>query len=226
MAWGAGDLIVVGHSRSILRAAELIAYFLGATTEEGKHPFSQIVFVRTHELSSNSDEDDPLLEAIEETVQRWRGSPLDAKEKKIVARRVERVVPPDLTVQSVLSIVSHCAPHSAIIIGEAARYRSTEGIDTPKASDASMVLPEDFWIPHLHALCKGAIEVVRQSESYVAIDAGEKWPSREKNRELLMSVDGCAVLAAEWPDDPQAAITARVDAWNAQLAAGEVQAVP
>jgi hypothetical protein len=218
LTWGAGDMFVVGSAGALERIAEMVACLAARHDEAGKWPLTQIVVVRPSGPQGTINPKSVLLNAIGQAVLRARGSPLDQSEETVVAKRVREVASPDMQVESVLSIIRNAAPHSAIIVTDGALYRSAAVNVRPMGG---MSLPEDVCVPHFHALCAGAIEADRHSQSYVALDAGEEWPSRLAHRDLLMSIDGCGVVAGETPEGPHVAIAHRIEAWSGRIAAGE-----
>lgn len=85
-----------------------------------------------------------------------------------------------------------------------------------------LILPEDTWVPHFHALCEGAIASAQRLNTYVALDAGEEWPHKEANRQALLSIDGLAVLAGEYPAEFQAMLAERIEGWMSNIAVGAI----
>jgi hypothetical protein len=82
----------------------------------------------------------PVLAAIAEAIQRWRGAKLSPEEEGIVSRAL-RVVPiPTLAAESVISAVGEVESRSAVVIRSAATFRVAD-------------LPPDNWAcPRTHGL--------------------------------------------------------------------------
>jgi hypothetical protein len=132
---------------------------------------------------------------------------------------------PDLRIQSLLTIIRNAEPQSVVIVREAAEYRA-EGVSPFTNNEASLpTLPEDLWVPHLHALAKAVMQVIEATGVSVVLDTGRLPPYRKQLRELLESVEGCGVLGARIDDAPFAVLASRVDQWDAWLSAGRLGAV-
>lgn len=224
--WGAGDMFVVGPYRALERFAELIAVLAAGQNEDGALAVKSILLIHPPGISDEADFDEALREEIRRTFLRRRGTTLDESEERALEQRLKVTMTDDMQVSSVLSMIETAPSRTAIIVTQGALYRSpdADGL-TPKATANTVALPEDFWVPHFHTLCQRAIEVAGQSETYVALDAGEDWPTRDLHRKQLLSIDGCGVLAGEEEGNPNAIIATKVDDWNAKINAGEVGSV-
>jgi hypothetical protein len=226
MQWGAGDMFVVGPYRVLERFAELITVLAAGQDEDGAPAVSNILLVRPPGIGNEAEFDEVLREEIRRTFLRWRGTALDESEERALARRLNVTTTGDMQVSSVLSVIEAAPARIAIIVTQGALYRApdADGL-APRAAASAVALPEDFWVPHFYTLCQRAIEAARQSETYVALDAGEEWPARDSHRKLLLSIDGCGVVAGAESQSPDAILATRIDDWNARIAAGEVGAV-
>lgn len=109
--------------------------------------------------------------------------------------RLDVVSAGSLEVGSLLELARNGAGRSALVVAHAARYRS---------NDLQPMLPrvplkEDTWVPHLTALMHALGPVAGPANCYVVLDAGEFFPTREENRELLRSAPDSAVLTVDGP---------------------------
>lgn len=226
MQWGAGDMFVVGPYRSLERFAELITVLVVGQDEDGAPAVRNIILVHPPGTDNGADFEEALREEIRRTFVRWRGTALDESEERALAKRLQVTTTLDMQVSSILSMMEAAPARTAIIVTQGALYRTpdADGL-APMAPDSAVAMPEDFWVPHFNALCQRAIGAAGQSETYVALDAGEEWPARESHRKLLLSIDGCGVMAGEVKDSPDAILATRIDDWNTKIAAGEVGAV-
>jgi hypothetical protein len=213
-AWGVGDILVAGGSLRFL--GELLACVLNVHDTDGRRAVRRIVSIQP----ADPDGGQALPSAIGEAIGRWRGKMPTPEEEGILVRAVKVVVPAAMTVESVLAVLREIEPQSAVVIRSASSYR-TAGLRGQQKKDP-LALPEDIWAPHLHALCLNSLAAVRDREVYLAIDAGEEWPHRQANRDLLLSVEGLGVLGGSVPEGLSALIAARLDAWNAALRTGEL----
>ena len=226
MQWGAGDMFVVGPYRPLERFAELITVLAVGQNEDGAPAVRNIILVHPPGTDNEADFEEALREEIRGTFVRWRGTVLDESEERALAKRLQVTAARDMQVSSVLSVIEAAPARTAIIVTQGALYRTpdADGL-APMAANGALAMPEDFWVPHFSALCQRAIGAAGQSETYVALDAGEEWPVRESHRKLLLSIDSCGVMAGEVKDSPDAILATRIDDWNVKIAAGEVGAV-
>lgn len=226
MQWGAGDMFVVGPYLPLERFAELITVLAVGQDENGAPAVRNIILVHPPGTDNEADFEEALREEIRCTFVRWRGTALDESEERALAKRLQVTAARDMQVSSVLSVIEAAPARSAIIVTQGALYRTPDADGrAPMAADSVVAMPEDFWAPHFYALCHKAIESAGQSETYVALDAGEEWPTRETHRNLLLSIDGCGVMAGEVKDSPNAMLVTRINDWNAKIAAGDVRTV-
>jgi tetratricopeptide (TPR) repeat protein len=132
---------------------------------------------------------------------------------------VVRIADPEtLEVAGMVDMIRNAKPNTAFVIGRAANYLADD-VRTPNRDG---LMPEDTWVPHLHSFLRQAAAASVASKSYVMLDAGEHWPARPENRDLLMSVEGCAVAAG---DDETSAINELVTKfghWRQLAASGDL----
>lgn len=212
--WGVGDLIVAGGSLRLL--GEFLACVLNVRDQEQKRAVRRIVLVQPAGTGDARD----VLSAIGEAIGRWRGQQPTAEEEVILSRALRVVSPASLEIESVVAAIRDAEPRSTIVIRFASHYRAPE-IRGDGAPD-KIALAEDFWSPHLHALCVKSLEAIRDRELYVAIEAHEEWPIKQANRDLLTSVEGMGVLGGGAPGAPAQFLAGRLDAWGRAIATGEL----
>jgi hypothetical protein len=213
--WGVGDLLLAAGSLDVL--GELLACvlntFQGETRQRAVH---RIVLVQPTSLGDER----PVFAAIGEAIERWRGAKLSPEEEGIVSRAL-RVVPiQTLAAESVISAVGAVEPRSAVVIRSAATFRLAEL--PPLASTGRLGLPEDAWVPHLHALCVRALEAINDRQAYLVIDAGEEWPIRDENQDLLKSVEGLGVLGGGIPGSAAELLSSHLDRWTEAIRTGAI----
>lgn len=125
----------------------------------------------------------------------------------------------DFAFASLAALLGEAESRQAVIVGEAAHYRSSE----PPPADDGPRLPEDVWCAHLHKVMLLAEEKARALESYIILDIGEYLPSRETNLELLKSAGDVGLCGGTHRDElsPEEVI-AKVSAAYDLAAAGEI----
>ncbi|WP_234891131.1 hypothetical protein [Agrobacterium vitis] len=188
-------------------------------------------------LTSLGNEDGPLVKEvviilppgyIEETA---RAGIEEAYRKAIVdhfpeagARSSEIRLPKRVTFSAmttfstddVIHFIESARHPAAFVLPWAARYRK------PLELAAKVDYPEDAWAPELHSLGTAIVETVHSRGSYVALDAGEWWPEREENCELLLDIQHCGIANASNPDRSLVELTATRQRWADFARNGEV----
>jgi hypothetical protein len=83
----------------------------------------------------------------------------------------------DYTMKSLQPLLEATSEREAVIVGEAAHYRS----DAIKLPDNGPRLPEDVWSVHLHATMLLSEEKAKESGGYILLDIAQLFPAREAN---------------------------------------------
>lgn len=220
LAWGAGDMFVVGSGKPTIRSAEILAILASAFDADDKPVFSEIIVVQPPGTVGLDERKSILFRDLGDAVVRSRGRALEAKERDVLSRRITITVSPDLQNTSVLSIIRAAKQHAAVIVEQGGLYR---GAEPARHGDRPVLgIPEDSWVPHFAALCAGAVLAAKASKSYVAVDADKEWPLKEANQERLLTVDGMAVLAGSDPDVPDAILAQYLAKWSEGIARGVI----
>ena len=118
---------------------------------------------------------------------------------------------PDRRSRSVLRFVSAQPERAAVIVADAGIYRDDEVEPYVAPEAATPLLPQDVWVPQVHALAAAAVEIARERSLYVALDTNELTPTREALADLLLSIDGCGVMGSSNEEDLGTILAARVD---------------
>lgn len=223
IVYGAGDMFVVGMGSPATRVAEIVAMVAGAHRTDNTPAFPEIVVIQAPANARTVDErHKELFGHLDQAVQRSRGRALKPSEIEVLSRRLRIVVAPDLESGSLFPIIAAAKKNSAVVVEEAARYRTTRAAKAPLPV---LRLQEDTWVPHFHELCEGAVAAARTSESYIALDANENWPFNEENRNRLLAIDGLAVMAADNPESADAILAQYVARWAEAIPRGGVGSV-
>lgn len=150
---------------------------------------------------------------------------VDEAEVGPLLSRLDVVAAASLETRSLLELAGNGVRLSALVVAHAARYRS----DDVHPTLPRVPLKEDTWVPHLTALMHALGPAAGPAGCYVVLDAGEYFPTREENRELLRSAPDSAVLTVDGPDtDEERALLERLveltDAGNLGRALEELDA--
>jgi hypothetical protein len=134
--------------------------------------------------------------------------------------RFKVIVASDFEIQSLRHTISVQPEYSAIIVTDSAKYRdeSVEPFIAPGASGP--LLPQDIWVPQVHALVSEAVKIARERKQYIAIDTGQLSPTRMALQNLILSIDGCGVLGSTNDHDLATILTERVGVWDKWIREG------
>ena len=122
--------------------------------------------------------------------------------------------------EAVLSVLRDQTVRTAAIVIEAAIYRD-EAVSPPMVSGTSS-LPEDFWVPHLHALAAEAVNIAVRNQMYVLLDTGHFSPTRTALSDLLLTVDNCGVFGSTSEQGLDYILAARSVQWDEWLRDGRL----
>ena len=150
------------------------------------------------------------------------GRELTPNEQSWLSARFRVIRAPDRRSGSVLEIIENQQEHAAVIIADAAGYRDDKVGAYIEPGASTPLLPQDFWVPQLHALATAAVAVARKRALYVALDANELSPARESLSELLLSIESCGVMGSSRDKDPGTILTAHVHQWDAWIRQGRL----
>ncbi|WP_346899619.1 hypothetical protein [uncultured Roseibium sp.] len=184
--WGNADVFAVGRHDSIFRLGEIAGYLSMMGDKEGNPVISSVCVILPpsggrceHEMHEE------IRNGIRQAFLRFE------KDEKRVVQFVERTIT-DLQIfqasnfdqNTLIKLISREDKKQAIIIGEAALYRS-QHVNLPEKDTH---LSEDIWCAHLHHLMEISEKIALSSNNYILMDAGEEIPARTSNVDLLKSV--------------------------------------
>lgn len=110
--------------------------------------------------------------------------------------------------------------HVAVIVTDAANYRD-ENVEAYIDPDAvTPLVPEDVWVPQVHALAVAAVKVARERTLYIALDTGRLSPTRAALHDLLLSINGCGVLGSTSDQDLWRILAERAGRWDQWIRKG------
>ncbi|WP_348635254.1 CHAT domain-containing protein [Rhizobium sp. PvP099] len=221
--FGAGDLFCIGGGNLLPRLKEYVGVLGRFFNDDGHTAFSRIFVVAPPgSASALTDYEAVVNHKVSESSIRSQ----DEKEKSPWLHVRETV---DLRVGSIWSALADIDSRCGIVILDAARYRESGSF--PEVADFN--LKEDAWVPSTHAICCDLVKLADDTQSYFVVDTGELKPGRERNLDLLMSLEKVGFVSAEGADNGEALLAARLQAWDQYLAAGtlgpvlnEIEALP
>lgn len=220
LEWRNADVFAIGRRDSISRLGEIAGY-ISMMYDKDDNPRAGSVRIVLPPAGGRDPQ--RMLQDVREGVQRAyrRFEEDDTKtapfvEETIAKLEVEQAAA--FTSASLAVLLDKAKGRQAVIVGEAAHYRTPEAVD-----DNGPCLPEDVWCVHLHRVMLIAEEKARATDSYVILDIGEDLPSRVSNLELLKSAGDVGLYGGSHVDDlaPEDVI-AKVRAAYDHAAAGDV----
>jgi hypothetical protein len=161
------------------------------------------------------------------------GREMPADAQRWFKARFKVISAPDMRTQSLLAVIAGQLDHAAVIATGVANYRD-ENVESYIPPDATTPLvPEDIWVPQVHAIATAAVEVARDRKLYVALDTGTLSPTRAALHDLLLGIDGCGVMGSSNDQDPWTILAERVGRWTQWVREGylgralrEIQELP
>lgn len=185
LQWSNADVFAMGRRDSISRLGEIAAYIGNLNGKEDRPAANSVRIILPPAAGRQSD---AMLTDVKEGVRRAfrRFEPDDAKTASFVEAMYARIRidhAADYTMKSLQPLLEATSEREAVIVGEAAHYRS----DTIKLPDNGPRLPEDVWSVHLHATMLLSEEKAKESGGYILLDIAQFFPAREANMELLRS---------------------------------------
>jgi hypothetical protein len=225
-SFGTGDIFCFGSADTNERLGDLICVLGGMRNAKGHFPISRITVLLPPLTQGLPGNDEPSLRnAISQAAIRFRGHELTETETAFLRELVHVVRSPNLEVSHALTLVQAAESNSVVIFLYAARYRDESVVPPRLKRGSTAALSEDVWVPYLHAFAKGAMTAAKQTECYVLLDAGETWPYRTENIDLLNSIENCSVAGRQPKNDPWKTIAEKLEEWVAEIKAGHLGSV-
>ena len=219
--WRNADVFAFGQHDSIVRLGEIAGY-ISMMYDTGDNPRADSIKIVLPPPGGRDPQ--RMVGDVHEGVRRAyrRFERDDTKtapfvEKSMAKIEVEHAA--DFAFASLSVLLDNAKCREALIVGEAAYYRSPE----VAPADSGPHLPEDVWCQHLHSIMLMAEEKVRATDSYVILDIGEYLPSRVSNLELLKSAGDVGLCGGSYVDELTSEdVIAKVNAAYDHAATGNV----
>lgn len=218
LGFGAGDLIMFGGAVGVL--GEVLAHALSyVDPAAGRRAVHRILLLHP----PGPDDSESVIRAIADAIARGRGQKISSEEAEILSRSIQVVPVQNFALESLLAVLAEAEPRSVVVLRRAASYRAGD-VSADGATDR-LAFEEDMWAPHLHALCRRTIEIVKGHEVYLVIEADQEWPIRKGHQDLLNSVDGLGVLSGSVGGSASEILRTRLEGWATMLQTGYIGAI-
>ncbi len=218
---GVGDILCIGGGTSASRAADVCTAMIGLREESGAPAMTSFLIIVPPGVSVG-DTRNEVRRGVHTGFARFAHREMTEAEDVWFGRALTVTSARNLQVSSVPDMLRGTLANTVVIITEAATYRDEKTAPFVPAGHSAPQLPEDNWVPHLHALAIACMECARHGSFYVGLDADELSPRRPELRALLQDIEDWGVLWSELADDPATAVANRIEGWKRDLDAGRL----
>jgi hypothetical protein len=217
--FGAADILNFDYLDPLERAGILAAILTGLATADHRPAVRAVVVIAPPETEI-STADSRTWSAMLAASELLHGRKMPADAQAWLKGRFKVVSVPDLSAPSLLTLIAEQPEHAAVIVTDAAKYRRASVEPHIDPSNLTALLPEDVWVPQVHALATSAVQVAQDRKLYVALDTGQLSPRRPTLCDLLISVDGCGVMGSSEDQDLWTLLNERIGRWGEWIREG------
>jgi hypothetical protein len=189
---GGGDVLTIVGGKPVARAGMLAAVLAGLSIEGGERAIQKYLIIIPQTADGVAD-DALAWDHFSRGVERLARRALRPEEANWFRLRFEVRNASDGRSTSLLAVIGDQPERTAVIVVKAATYRDDHVAPLVPAGATTPLMPEDVWVPQLHALARAAVAIAGDKILYVALDADELTPANSELEALLLSVDGCGV---------------------------------
>src|SRR5574337_346771 len=219
--FGAADIYNVRFHSPLTLAGMLTVVLTGLVNTDRKPVVNKYVVIVPPGLNEEECQE-KVWNVIAETFRLFAKREMEPREQAWLKSRFQLVIASDQRMHSVLDVIKVQSEFTSIIVTEAASYRDDSIAPYIPAGASSPLLPEDIWVPQLHALATAAINLAKKCKSYVALDANQLSPSRQVLADRLLSIDRCGVMGSRTENSRNSILATRVDQWDAWVREGRL----
>lgn len=230
--FGGADILNIDCLHPLERAGILAAVLTGVVTVDRSPVVRAIVVVATPETDVK-EAHARAWGAMLAAFQLLAGREMASEAQNWFKARFKVIAAPDRASRSLLATIAAQLECAAVIVTDAASYRDERVKPYIAPGAATPLLPQDVWVPQVHALAAAAVEIARERKLYVALDTGQLSPTREALTDLLLSINGCGVMGSSNDQDLWTILAERVGRWDQWIREGylgqalhEIQELP
>ncbi len=222
--FGAADILNFDYLHPLERAGILAGILTGIVTADHHVAVRSILIVAPPETDLSTAHS-CSWRAMIATLQLLDGRELPANAEAWLKTRFNVISAPDLATKSLLGVMAKQPERGAVVVTDAAKYRGTNIAPYVDPDALTPRIPEDIWVPQVHALATAATEVACERNLYVALDTGQMSPRRPALQDLLTSIPGCGVMGSSNDQDLLTVIGDRIGDWDRQVREGHLDQV-
>jgi hypothetical protein len=217
------DLIQGGSFKEVI-GRTVVALLLSVRSQAGKRPFSGVSVI-IPPLTATMLSTETVFQSLVDAIITLRGSKPDTEELKFLQRIVRVVICSSLEIADLEATVAKEGQGRLIAIAEADRYRD-QSITTPPVFGISAVrTSEDLWVPHVSALCRLCVAIVKNTGGYAVVHVTKLPASRPENEKQLTGIDDCYVCCLMSEEDPEVIFNQRMQLWLSMILCGSIEEV-
>ncbi|WP_439549056.1 CHAT domain-containing protein [Falsiroseomonas sp.] len=219
--FGGADILNIDYLRPLERAGMLAAVLTGISGDDRRPAVRAFVIVAPPETDVETAREKAWGELLS-AYHLLAGREMAPTPQEWFKKRFQVIAAPDWRSASVVEILKAQPERAAAIVTDAAVYRDDRIEPYVAPGSATPLLPQDVWVPQVHALAVAAVDVARERNVYVALDTDQLTPTREVLSDRLLSIDGCGVLGSSNEADLGTVLTARAGQWDTWIREGRV----
>ena len=213
------DVFMLGNFGGVDRLGEYISILKMFVTEDEKPLFTEITII----LTPHENQDDfqvNIRKAVAKFVKDQQLKVLDEKQLTALLHNVRIVKTEKCQPSEIIDIIASTGPQAAIIVWNGSIYRSEDVHLEPR----EVMLPEDVWFPHFHALLT-RLEAALSSKIFVIMDAGVVAPSRNEHQQLYSTLERCSFFGVEFRENSDLDWWKQVSDWYDRVQKGDLGVV-
>lgn len=217
---GGGDILAITGSTPAARAGMVAASLAGIVFEGDERAIQRVVVV----IPPGGDvaqADGLVWSSFVQSFESLARRPIRQDEEAWFRDRLIVHAAPTGRHANLLELVAGQVERTALIVVEAAGYRDDTIAPFVPSGARTPLIPEDVWVPQVHALAAAAAPLALERKLYVVLDINESSPIRPELGDLLLSIDAFGVVGSTADESAEAVITQRIDDWERWVARGQ-----
>ena len=217
---GSGDILTIKVGRPAARAGMVAASLAGIVIEGGERAIRRVVVV-IPPGGDVAEADGRVWSSFVKSCESLARRPLEQDEEAWFRDRLTVHTAANGRRANLLALVAEQVERTALIVVEAAGYRDDTIAPFVPSGARTPLIPEDVWVPQVHALAVATVPLAWERKLYVVLDVDERSPIRPKLGDLLLSIYAFGVMGSTADESAEAIIAQRVDAWDQWIALGQ-----
>ena len=199
---GGGDILTITGSTPAARAGMVAASLAGIVTEGDERAIRRVVVV-IPPGGDVAEADGLVWSSFVQSFELLARRPLRQDEEAWFRDRLIVHIAPNGRHATLIELVAEQVERTALIVVEAAGYRDDTIASFVPSGARTALIPEDVWVPQVHALAVATVPLALERKLYVVLDINESSPIRPELGDLLLSVEAFGEMGS-MADEPVA----------------------